>query len=253
LAQIKDKAPAYYTTQNRAVTASDYQYLALTQVPGVLEAIAWGGEEVGRYGEVFVCVAGSNRASVPQSLLDATAALLQEKRTIPMIVNVVPPIPITVDLAVDVFVSHTYDLNTAKNLTVSAIVEFFQNLRIGQSLQYSDLTSVIGTIPPTDYVNFTTLVSVPGVIAAGQLVADLIPYASPSTLEVWRGAVKLWEYADGGHSLFKDRLILSLGVADGAVVVRMKSMYNDVYISQAQSLTAGIVDVFPHKSNRPGV
>jgi hypothetical protein len=251
IAQIKVKAPAFYTTQNKATEAGDYAYLAFTQVPGVEEAIAWGGEEVGRYGEVFVCVAGSNRASVPQSLLDSVYELLYKKRTIPMLVNVVAPKLVTADITMDVFAAPTYDLNLAKNEAIASLSTYFDNLKIGSPLQYSDAVSQIGENASVDNVNFKVTITVTGTANANQVRADLISYADLDTLEIWKNGVKIWGYADGGAVIDNEQLVVPVVVASGEVQVKMKSKYNDVYVRREQALILGVVTTNARKANSP--
>jgi hypothetical protein len=54
--QIKFRAPNYYTTQNRAVTKSDYEALITKDYPFIEAVSVWGGEEniPPIYGKVFV-------------------------------------------------------------------------------------------------------------------------------------------------------------------------------------------------------
>jgi len=250
LEEIKAKAPAFYTTQNRAVIADDYQYLA-ANIPGVIEAVAWGGEEVGQYGNVFVCVAGPDRANVSQALLDAVATALELKKTIPMIVNVVAPVPVTMDLSVDLFVNRDYDLNVARNQAATVIDIYFGRSKIGGSLQHSDLTSAVAALPAVDYVNASASVRLPGMANAGRVTASLIPYPNESSLQIWRFATKLWEVADGGMLIVDGVLSVILDVADGAVEVRLLSTYEDVYLRREQSLARGTMTIVPHKTNRP--
>jgi hypothetical protein len=54
--KIKYTAPKYYTTQNRAVTTSDYEVLLSKDHPNIQAASVWGGEEnvPVQYGKVFI-------------------------------------------------------------------------------------------------------------------------------------------------------------------------------------------------------
>lgn len=55
---IRQAAPKYFTTQERAVTSEDYQILVRNNFPFVQSVIAYGGEQLSepRYGKVFVAV-----------------------------------------------------------------------------------------------------------------------------------------------------------------------------------------------------
>lgn len=54
--KIKYTAPKYYTTQNRAVTTSDYEIVLSKDYPNIQAASVWGGEEniPVQYGKVFI-------------------------------------------------------------------------------------------------------------------------------------------------------------------------------------------------------
>lgn len=54
--QIRFRAPLYYTTQNRAVTKSDYEALITKDYPNIEAVTTWGGEENDPpiYGKVFM-------------------------------------------------------------------------------------------------------------------------------------------------------------------------------------------------------
>lgn len=56
--QIRFRAPLYYTTQNRAVTKSDYEALITKDYPNIEAVTTWGGEENDPpvYGKVFMSI-----------------------------------------------------------------------------------------------------------------------------------------------------------------------------------------------------
>lgn len=64
---IKYNAPRHFTTQERAVTAEDYQTLLKQYFPEINEVTAYGGEEVNppQYGKVFVSVDLNNVDGLP--------------------------------------------------------------------------------------------------------------------------------------------------------------------------------------------
>jgi hypothetical protein len=54
--QVRFRAPYYYTTQNRAVTTTDYQTLITKDYPNIESVSAWGGEDNDPvvYGKIFL-------------------------------------------------------------------------------------------------------------------------------------------------------------------------------------------------------
>jgi hypothetical protein len=55
--QIRFRAPYYYSTQNRAVTVTDYETLVLKDYSNIESVSVWGGEDNDPivYGKVFIC------------------------------------------------------------------------------------------------------------------------------------------------------------------------------------------------------
>jgi len=245
---IKQNAPAVYTTQGRGVTADDYEFI-VRALPGVSEATSWGGEEVGRYGEVFVCVSGVNPNEVPQSLINQVKAELSTKATIPMIVNVVPPVWVSVSLSVSVYVTYPYDVAATRSAVESAVIAFMNGLRIGQMLQASDLIAAATVVQGVDYVNLSATVSVDGLVSAGKARVRLINNYSENSLVLTRAGVTLWAYQNGGHSVRNGYLEVDLpAVSNGTVTLQMLSTKPDVYTYRDQKVRRGPLSVLAYRA-----
>jgi len=69
---IRHNAPKFYTTQNRCVTAQDYQAIIRNEAAYVEAITTWGGENENppQYGKVFVCVKPRNGMILTQQQKD---------------------------------------------------------------------------------------------------------------------------------------------------------------------------------------
>jgi hypothetical protein len=69
---IKKYAPRIYASQNRAVTASDYEAIVPTIYPEAESISVFGGEELNppRYGKVYISIKPYNGAFVPNTIKD---------------------------------------------------------------------------------------------------------------------------------------------------------------------------------------
>ena len=83
-ASIKFNAPLNFSAQDRAVTTADYKSLVKSQIPGIEDILAWGGEEneVINYGSVYLCAkpVGANNLTTEQK--ERIQSFLQNKKII---------------------------------------------------------------------------------------------------------------------------------------------------------------------------
>jgi hypothetical protein len=86
---IKYNAPKNFTTQERAVTASDYSIILQKDFAFIKSIKCWGGEENDppAYGKVFICIKPENRAALTSSEKNAILKSLTKNRGV---VGVVP-------------------------------------------------------------------------------------------------------------------------------------------------------------------
>lgn len=154
---IRANAPAFYSTQGRCVTASDYDAV-VRAIPGVQDCKIIGGETIGQYGTVLCIVYGATPYSVTQDLLNEVQAELALKGMITVIPNVVAPtvVEFALSLTAGLISGSFADSATARNLINTALTTFFSTLKIGDSVYLSDLLSVVQAISGIKYLNYTT-------------------------------------------------------------------------------------------------
>lgn len=160
LASIKVNAPANLKSSGRAVTASDYETIALT-VAGVQQAKAIG---YGGFVRVSVVPTGGG---TPSALLKSTvAAALEMKRTIDTHVVVEDPVSITIDLTVIVTGERGYLQSVLESriaTVVSALLDPNQTVDgvytngYGADVYLSDIYQTIASIDGVDRLTISTL------------------------------------------------------------------------------------------------
>lgn len=150
ISQIKYNAPRYFTTQERAVTAEDYENLLKINFPEINTVSAFGGEENDppQYGKVFITVDLKEFDGIPQIKKDEYSRYLK------------PRCPVSIDpvfLDADYVYAYIntvvkYNINvTSFNIddisakVLSAIQEYRANNldNFNSTLRYSKLTSAI--------------------------------------------------------------------------------------------------------------
>ena len=150
LESIRYNAPRSFQTQNRAVTAIDYETLLRTQF-GEIQAISvFGGEESDppQYGKVFVSVDVANADGAPDLRKKEYLDFIKDKTPLSMQVNFVDPvflyasIDTTVQFDVNMTTKSTNDIETL----VQAAISSFNTTKLSdfkKNLYYSQLTSAI--------------------------------------------------------------------------------------------------------------
>lgn len=161
---IRYYAPRHFQTQERAVTANDYETLLKTQFPEIGAISVYGGEEVNppRYGRVFVAVDIQNVNGLPDSKKQEYYSFLKSR--VPLSID---PIFIEPEFTfVQVNSKIKYNVNnttkTAQNLKTSttlAVNEFAQTFLndFKSTLRYSKLTTTIDEVDPSIVSNQTEL------------------------------------------------------------------------------------------------
>lgn len=162
---IKFKAPKFYSTQNRAVTSTDYKTIIQENYPLVESISAWGGEDNDppEYGKVFISLKPFDGYVISSTIKNQIKQdVLSNKRIMAIVPIIIDPEYIYVNITTDV----TYD---AKTSTVSAadmrlIVEtsiqnyFTTNLqKFGNDFVFSKLTKLIDNSNPAIIGNLTNV------------------------------------------------------------------------------------------------
>lgn len=91
VSSIKKYAPRIYASQNRAVTASDYEAIVPTVYPEAESVAVFGGETLDppKYGKVFISIKPFNGDFVPESIKDNIKDLLRKYNVAGTIVDIV--------------------------------------------------------------------------------------------------------------------------------------------------------------------
>lgn len=141
-------APRQYQTQQRAVTAYDYQTFVLTQFPQIRSCIAYGGEEIKKYGKVILSLRAYGTDGVVSETLKAQIIKFLSGKNLttePVIVDAdVFNVEIVSNVVVDTrFVSDLAGIETTiiENLEAfndSTLSEFGSDLRYSQVVRAID-------------------------------------------------------------------------------------------------------------------
>jgi hypothetical protein len=161
---VRYYAPRHFQTQERAVTANDYETLLKMQFPEIGAISVYGGEEMSppRYGRVFVAIDIANVNGLPDSKKQEYYSFLKSR--VPLSID---PIFVEPEFTyVQVNSKIKYNVNntarTAQNLETSitlAVNEFAQTFLndFKSTLRYSKLTTVIDDVDPSIVSNQTDL------------------------------------------------------------------------------------------------
>lgn len=150
IGSIKRYAPLAFYSQNRAVIASDYEYMIKNQFPQISSVNAWGGEEntPPLYGRVCVSAMTGGNYVLTNALKTEIASIFDDNKIIgskriswfdPVIIQIVPDIKIFYNPA------FTVETPMSLRLSVQAALLLYQE-RINQfrsTFNYSDFISFI--------------------------------------------------------------------------------------------------------------
>lgn len=165
LESIKFNAPRAFTTQERAVTTSDFETLLKQKYPEINAVSAYGGEQLDppQYGKVFVAVDLKETDILPKSKKDEYYTFLKPR-------SIVSIDPVFVDpeyVYVAVTTNIKYNINTTpinaddiRTLVLTGINQFnIENLNgFNKTLRYSKLVKAIDGVSPGIVSNETELI-----------------------------------------------------------------------------------------------
>ena len=122
--QIRFNAPNFYASQNRAVSALDYEALLLSKVPAIEEVSVWGGENnfPPMYGKVFISAkkaSGRNFTFTEQQLI--IDQVIEKHKVVSVIPEFVEPVFIEVDLSVFVYYDTTLTVLGADDIKSTVV------------------------------------------------------------------------------------------------------------------------------------
>jgi hypothetical protein len=162
---IRFNAPQNYQTQNRAVTASDYETIITREYPNVDSVAIWGGETNNppKYGTVFISLKPVSGYVITNLTKQNIVTNILQSR------NIVSIVPVIVDpdytyLVINSIVKYNDQstilssgqlqnnvLNTIQNFSITNIGHF------GDIFRYSQLANVIDNTDPSISNNLTTV------------------------------------------------------------------------------------------------
>jgi len=248
---IKVLAPGVYSTQNRAVTANDYRYLALT-VPGVAEASSWGGEIINRYGEAYVCIISNYADTGLESLIELVRAKIEPIKTLSIQLKVIAAEEVFVDIVFTGNVRKQQSEYGLQSVVVNRMQDFMASVKIGDMLQFSDLMNHMQAVSQIDYYMMEHVVWMRGTVNANELVTTRLKNGDYNDIEVWTAdkTTRVWKSGDAGAmSLTDQRVTVSpIGVASGTYWVRLKTQDVNVLVQPYHKLRLGQVNVSLSKS-----
>lgn len=164
---IKFNAPRAFTTQERAVTAEDYENLLRMNFPEVNVVSAYGGEEANppQYGKVVLSVDIKGFDGLPRAKEDTYRRFLKERA--PLSIDPVFVQPEFIYLAVDALVRYNINLtgltqSDITSLVVSSILEY-RTVELDDfktTGRYSKIVSAIDASHPSIVSNETQILAV---------------------------------------------------------------------------------------------
>lgn len=115
LESIKLNAPRFFETQNRAVTAFDYESLIKKRFPNYDDVIAWGGEEniPVAYGKVFLAIKPASGFYMTQSEKNRVVSFLRDKK----VVSITPVVTDAEYIFIRAIVDVQYDQSATEKMS----------------------------------------------------------------------------------------------------------------------------------------
>lgn len=161
---IRYYAPRHFQSQERAVTANDYETLLKTQFPEIGAISVYGGEEVSppRYGRVFVAVDIKNVNGLPDSKKREYYAFLKSRAPLSIDPIFIEPQFTFVQINSKVRFNINNTTRTPQNLATSIALSIneFANENLNDfkaTLRYSKLTTLIDDVDPSIVSNQTDI------------------------------------------------------------------------------------------------
>ena len=149
---IKLYAPKAYASQERLVTAEDYEVFIHKNFPEIASAVVWGGEfnSPPVYGKVFICARPSNGELLADSLKSVILRELSKRRVMSITPQFVDPEYTYVGLDISVKANRAAMTRTEdqlKAIITNGVSQYFEGLEsFGASLIMSRLTRAIDSL-----------------------------------------------------------------------------------------------------------
>jgi len=204
---IKFQAPRNYQTQNRAVIASDYERILLSENPDLQSVIAYGGEQAtpAVYGKVFIAVKPFGEKFATESRKQSLKSSISDRTPL-----AVDPIVIDADYTYIIpTITSYYDTtksslnNIAVESNIRTAVETFStnNLgRFGNKLRFSRFVRSLDDTSEGSILNNDAIIKIQKRITPNTNVAELVTlrYNNP----IRPGTLASTEFTYNGFSAF---------------------------------------------------
>ena len=161
---IKFNAPLYYSTQNRAVTTSDYETLVKQLYPNAISVSAWGGEddEIPIFGVVKIAIKAASGSTLTTQTKSDIVTKLQKYNVASVRPDIVDPETTSVELSSTV----KYNANATSKSAETLKAEIINKLNAYNTgtlqkfdgvFRYSKVTGLIDNTDNSILSNITTL------------------------------------------------------------------------------------------------
>lgn len=160
---VRFNAPNSLITQNRAVTANDYQAIIQKEFGSVDAINVWGGEDEVKYdpsnsskyaGQAYICIKPTGADTLTQAQKDQITSILDGKRVFTIKTNFVEPD--YVNLFLDVYFKYATSKTTYTKAELEALVrqaiQLYNNdnlVRFDGVLRYSNVLESIDNVDPS--------------------------------------------------------------------------------------------------------
>lgn len=152
--EVRFNAPNLYASQNRAVTAADYESIILSKVPSIQDVTVWGGENnyPPVYGKVFICATTASGRDLSyaeqKDIIDYT---LNKYKVVSVIPEFVLPEYIEVEANVVVYYDSSLTAKapeTIRSEVIDTILGFNDNelKKFGRILRRSVLSRTVESV-----------------------------------------------------------------------------------------------------------
>ena len=167
VADIQQRAPAYFKAQDRAVTLADYEanVLAAENVFAARAAVS-GLSGVNIY---VVPTGATGTITIPAAMQLEIDDILRYRKMSTDVVNILPATLVPVDIALNVAVLPNFRRSTVLNsvqLALSGTGSVFDrnNLALGQPLRFSDMIRVLEELSGVNYVQVSKYTRRPAIV-----------------------------------------------------------------------------------------
>ena len=161
---IRFNAPLQYTSQNRAVTTSDYESLVRSIYPNTLSVSAWGGEddETPVYGKVIIAIKAASGSTLTTATKQSIVTQLKKFNVASVVPEIVDPETTSIILTSSVKYDEKLTTKTATTLK-SDVLTALSNYntttlqKFDSVFRYSKVTGIIDDTDTSIVSNITTI------------------------------------------------------------------------------------------------